>query len=252
MTDLERKLAEALREQAGEVTPNLDAAWAEQQRRQRTPSRRRRAAVWIAPLAAVLVVLTSVLIATELNTAQPPAPPADGGETLHLANFSTQDMYLLRVTGSVELTGFAGQNGAWTAYAFSAIAIRTADSMLCVAAVPTGQELKEHVTQYGTKSPQCISTRELPVRGVRAGYLGEVGGPLPPGKAVFLVGSEVRGLRLYDAAGDLSPAKEVGDLVPAKETGASGRDRVFLADVKPGSSPVRYELNPAQAPPASR
>ncbi|OXM70866.1 hypothetical protein [Amycolatopsis vastitatis] len=252
MIDLERKLAETLREQAGEVTPNLDAAWAEQRRRQQRPSRRHRTAVWIAPLAAVLVVLTSVLVATELNTAQPPAPPGDGSETLHLSGFSTQDMSLLRVTDSVRLTEFAGQADAWSAYAFSAIATRTADSMLCVAAVPTGQELKDHVPQYGTKSPQCISARELPVRGVRAAYVGEAGGPLPPGKAVFLVTSEVRSLRLYDAAGDPVPAKEVGALVPAKETGVPGRDRVFLADVKPGSPPVRYELNPVQAHPAGR
>ncbi len=81
MTDLERKLAEALRGQAGEVTPNLDAAWAEQQRRQRRlmRPRRRRAAVWAAPLAAVLVVLTSVFLATELNTARPPSPANPGG-----------------------------------------------------------------------------------------------------------------------------------------------------------------------------
>jgi len=87
---------------------------------------------------------------------------------------------------------------------------------------------------------------------VRAGYVGKYGGPLPAGKAVLLVDQTVRILRLYDAAGDLSPAKEVGGLVPAKATGAPGRDRVFLADVKPGSPPVRYELNPTPAPPASR
>lgn len=50
MTDLERKLAETLREQGGEVTPDLAGAWAEQLRRQRRPrAARRRLTVLVAP-----------------------------------------------------------------------------------------------------------------------------------------------------------------------------------------------------------
>src|SRR4051794_13849895 len=124
MTDLERKLAEALREQAGEVTPNLDAAWAEQQRRQRRPQRRRRASVWIAPLAAVLVVLTSVLVATQLNTAAPvPAPPANSGGSITLALPDYRSLSELQIIGTpVSLADFAGQTDGWTTYAFSATA----------------------------------------------------------------------------------------------------------------------------------
>src|SRR4051794_24633863 len=100
MTDLERKLAETLREQGGEVTPNLDAAWAEQQRRQRRPQRRRRAAVWIAPLAAVLVVLTSVAVATQIPASAPTAPvaPANTPGTIPLAKLTYRPMGELQVT----------------------------------------------------------------------------------------------------------------------------------------------------------
>jgi hypothetical protein len=69
---------------------------------------------------------------------------------------------------------------------------------------------------------------------VLAGYVGKNGGPLPEGKAVFLVDRGVRGLRLYDAAGDLSQAKPIGTL---------GAGQLFLADVKPGSPPVRFDVS---------
>src|SRR3954464_9077048 len=119
MTDLERKLAEALRGQAGEVTPNLDTAWAAQLRRRRSPARRRRAAGWIAPLAAVLVVLTSVSIATQVNTATPPPPqPAtQPGQELVLARPEIAPKNLAGGAEPLALTDFAGQTDAWTSFA---------------------------------------------------------------------------------------------------------------------------------------
>jgi len=241
MTDLERKLAEALRGQAREVTPDLDAAWAEQQRRQRRPPRRRRAAVWGAPLAAVLVVLTSVLLATQLNTAQPsPPPPAkQPGQELVFAAPEIAPKDLAGGDEPVALTDFAGQTDTWTSYATNP-ADQAGKPWFCVGTFAKGTTHGGNGSQYGIESPSCV-----PQSGgvVRAGYVGKNGGPLPAGKAVLLVDQTVRILRLYDAAGDLSPAKEVGAL---------GRDRVFLADVKPGSPPVRYEVNPDQAHPASR
>jgi hypothetical protein len=243
MTDLERKLAEALREQAGEVTPNLDAAWAEQQRRQRRPQRRRRASVWIAPLAAVLVVLTSVLVVTRLNTAAPaPAPPANPGQELRLAKPEYRSLTELnRFDAPVFLTDFVGQTDTWTAYAFLGYAVAAPEpSLFCVAAVPKGTALERGVPQYGIKSPVCVP---ISVGTVRAGYVGESLGPLPPGRAVYLVDPEAGTLRLFDANGDLSLAKKFGKLV-------SGQ--VFLADVKPGSPPVRFDVSSTPAPPASR
>jgi hypothetical protein len=240
MTDLERKLAEMLRGQAEEVTPNLDAAWAEQQRRQRRPQRRRRAAVWIAPLAAVLVVLTSVLVATQLNTDSAPAPLANPGQNLMLAKPVFVDPTTLSGGGNpVRLVDFAGQTDAWTSYAANPVE-PTGGTLFCVEALVKGANHGAADSQFGIKSPSCV---QLSSAVVRAGYVGEAGGPLPSGKAVYLVDPAVRDLRLYDAAGDLSAAEEVGTL---------GRDRVYLADVKPGSPPVRFDVNPVQAPPASR
>jgi hypothetical protein len=232
MTDLERKLAETLRGQAGEVTPNLDAAWAEQQRRQRKPQRRRRAAVWVAPLAAVLVVLTSVLLGTQLNTASTPtpAPPANPGQELVLAKPLLSPANL-RVMGEPKaLTNFVGQTDTWTAYAADA----TDDAgrrMFCVEALPKGATHSGPGSNFGIESPSCVPVSGYPVL---AGYVGKNGGPLPEGKAVFLVDQGVRELRLYDAVGDLSQARAL-DVLSA--------DRLFLADVKPGSPPVRFEVS---------
>ncbi|WP_410637643.1 hypothetical protein [Amycolatopsis sp. lyj-346] len=240
MTDLERELAEALRGQAREVTPNLDAAWAEQQRRQRRPakSRRRRVAVWGAPLAAVLVVLTSVLLATQLNPAPtpPPQPAAKPGQDLVIAKPLISPP-ALDTSDSMALVDFTGQTDNWTSHAV--VATGTAgERMFCVEALIKG--VTRGGPNYGIESPSCVPLTGYPVKGA---YVGKNGGPLPEGKAVFLVDRVVQSLRLYDAAGDLSQAKAVGLLGPG---------RLFLADVKPGSPPVRYEVNPTQAPPASR
>ncbi|MEV6874852.1 hypothetical protein [Amycolatopsis sp. NPDC051128] len=233
MTDLERELAETLREQAGKVTPNLDAAWAEQQRRQRRPQRRRRASVWIAPLAAVLVVLTSVLVVTRVATSPTPVTPATPGQELRLAKPEYISPMILGGMGEpVALTDFVGQTDTWASYAVSA---KMPGNLFCVEALP--KKPTPAGSQYGIESPSCV---RLSTGTVRAGYVGKTGGPLPAGKAVYLVDPAVRQLRLYDAAGDLSQAKVVGTL---------GRDRVFLADVKPGSPPVRFEVNPTPAPP---
>lgn len=231
MTDLERKLADALREQAGQVTPNLDAAWAEQQRRQRRP-RRRRLTVVVAPLAAVLVVLTSVLLATQLNDASPPPPqPATRpGQDLVLAPPQIAPANLSGGNEPVALTDFAGQTDSWTSYAVDPVD-ETGRPFLCVEAFAKGTTRGGPGSQYGIDSPSCA-----PVSAgvVRAGYVGKTGGPLPAGKAVYLVDPAVRSLRLYDAAGDLSQAKPVASL---------GANRVFLADVKPGSPPVRFDVS---------
>jgi hypothetical protein len=69
---------------------------------------------------------------------------------------------------------------------------------------------------------------------VSAGYIGKNGGPLPAGKAVFLVDRAVHVLRLYDAAGDLSQGKLITSM---------GSGQVFLADVNPDSPPVRFEVS---------
>lgn len=231
MTDLERKLAETLREQAGEVTPNLDAAWAEQQRRQRRPSRGRRAAVWIAPLAAVLVVLTSVLLATRLNTAQPlpPQPATQPGQELVLA----QPLISLPLSFPGEpkaVTDFVGQTNTWTSYAYQALD-KGGRPVFCIEALPKGATHGGTESNYGIESPSCVPVSGHPVS---AGYVGKNGGPLPAGKAVFLVDPAVRGLRLYDAAGDLSQARAVATV---------DMGEVFLADVDPGSPPVRFEVS---------
>ncbi|WP_086838321.1 hypothetical protein [Amycolatopsis kentuckyensis] len=241
MTDLERKLAETLREQAREVSPDLDTAWAEQQRRQRRPARRRRAAVWGAPLAAVLVVLTSVLLATKLNTAQPlpPQPATQPGQELVLPKPEIAPKNLAGGDEPVALTDFAGQTNAWTSYATNP-AGPAGQPWFCVETYLKGTTHSGPGSQFGIESPSCVP---LSAGVVRAGYVGKDGGPLPAGKAVLLVDATVRTLRLYDAAGDLSPAKEVGTL---------GHDHLFVADVQPGSPPVRYEINPDQAHPASR
>lgn len=240
MTDLERKLADALREEADKVTPNLDAAWAEQLRRQHRP-RRRRGAVWLAPLAAVLVVLTSVAIATQVNTAPPPpAPAARPGQDLVLPKPLISPPGVNFVGEPKALVDFAGQTDAWTSYASDATDA-AGQRVFCLEALPKGAIHGGPESNFGIESPSCV-----PVSGslVSAGYVGKNGGPLPEGKAVFLADPSVRVLRLYDEAGDLSSAKEVATL---------GRDRVYLADVKPGSPPVRYEVNPeVQAHPASR
>ena len=235
MTDLERKLAETLREQAGEVAPNLDAAWAEQQRRQRRPARRRRTAVWIAPLAAVLVVLTSVLLATRLQSVS--APPANPGEPFTLPKPQHQPMVgLLTRSGPAALTEFAGQTDRWQAWAFAAVQVADpGQDLFCVAAVPVGESLGNAVPQFGTASPQCVPILRNGGKTVLAGYVGEAGGPLPPGKAVYLLESTSNQLRLFDAKGDLSQGKWVGR--------AASSYQVFLADVVPGSPPVRAEVS---------
>ncbi|MGW4059001.1 hypothetical protein ACWEGE_12015 [Amycolatopsis sp. NPDC004747] len=231
MTDLERKLAETLREQAGEVTPNLDAAWAEQQRRQRRPSRGRRAAVWIAPLAAVLVVLTSVLLATRLNTAQP-LPPAGPGERLVIATPEHLRMSELRDPSvAVSVVDFVGQTNAWTAHAFFAKAGNV--TQVCVAAIPRNLPFSIEAPQYGLKSPTCV--RMGGSGRILAGYVGENLGPLPSGTALYVAsGPSARTLKLYAANGDLSEARAIGMLGP---------DRMYLADVDPGSPPVRFEFS---------
>ncbi|MFJ7211180.1 hypothetical protein [Amycolatopsis sp. NPDC098790] len=232
MTDLERKLAEALRGQAEKVTPNLDAAWAEQQRRQRRRPRRRRLTVVVAPLAAVLVVLTSVLLATEVNEAQsPPAAPATRpGQDLV---FAAPEIAPANVSGGgepVALTDFAGQTDAWTSFATDP-EDPAGRKLLCVVAFVKGIPHIAPKGQYGIESPSCVPLTDGVVR---AGYVGKGGGPLPAGKAVFLVDPSVRVLRLYDFDGDLSQAKAVGKL---------GENQVFVADVKLGSPPVRFSVS---------
>lgn len=229
MTDLERKLAEALRGQAGEVTPHLDAAWAEQMRRQRKP-RRRRAAVWVAPLAAALVVLTSVLLATQLKTT--PAPPG-APQALEVAPAEYHPLADLRPRGlGVQLVEVAGQTDSWITFAFVATAASAPGrNLFCVEAVPKGRSwLDAGAPQYGTKSPSCTPIGRA---AVSAGYLGEAGGPLPPGRALYLAGPAVHGLRLFDAEGELGTVRKMGwaDSKP-----------VFLADVKPDSPPVRFQV----------
>lgn len=234
MTDLERKLAEALRGQAEEVTPNLDAAWAEQQRRQHQP-RRRRLTVVIAPLAAVLVVLTSVLLATQLNTAS--APPANPGQELVLDKPEHQpfDQMLTR-GGPAMVTDFAGQTDRWRVWAFAGVAMNApARELFCVAAIPVGADLTRDAPQYGTKSPQCAALLPDGGKTVLAGYVGENGGPLPAGKAVYLLSSTVEQLRLYNARGDLSQGKLVARVASSYQ--------LFVADVVSGSPPVRFEVS---------
>ncbi|WIY04523.1 hypothetical protein QRX60_11985 [Amycolatopsis mongoliensis] len=237
MTDLERKLAETLREQAGKVTPNLDAAWADQVRRQHRP-RRRRATVWLAPLAAVLVVLTSVLLATQVNDAQPPAPPANPGQELKLAKPEHQpfDQTMLTHGDMAILTEFAGQTDRWRVWAYTGVRSNATDrELFCVAAIPVGADLTSDAPQYGTKSPQCMALLPDGGKTVLAGYVGETGGPLPPGKAVYLLSSTMEQLRLYNAQGDLSQGKLVDRVASSYQ--------VFLADVVPGSPPVRAEVS---------
>ncbi|WP_326956494.1 hypothetical protein [Amycolatopsis sp. NBC_01286] len=243
MTDLERKLAETLREQGGEVTPDLAGAWAEQLRRQRRPrAARRRLTVLVAPLAAVLVVLTSVLLATQLNSAPTPVPPASRGQELTLPKPEYSPVGLVEKGEPIALTDFAGQTDNWTSYAVFASAMGT--TLFCVEAFPkglTGAPVHGEVaSQFGTKSPSCVP---LSTGTVCAGYVGETGGPLPAGKAIYLVNPAVRELSLFDAKGDLSQAKRVGML---------GQQQLFLADVTPGSPPVRFDVSSDEARPASR
>ncbi|MEV6619471.1 hypothetical protein AB0M83_00360 [Amycolatopsis sp. NPDC051106] len=240
MTDLERKLAEALRGQAGEVTPNLDAAWVEQQRRlHRRP--RRRLTVVVAPLAAVLVVLTSVLLATRVNHAPAPISPASPGQELVLAKPEViPPATLSGGSEPVTLTSFVGQTENWVSYAVTATDPR-GRKLFCVETLPKDVTGGTSGSQYGIESPSCVPISPATVR---AGYVGKTGGPLPAGKAVLLVDPAVPGLRLFDAAGDLSYARVVGTL---------GRDRVYLADVTPDSRPERFDVSASQeAHPASR
>ncbi|MEU5258491.1 hypothetical protein [Amycolatopsis sp. NPDC021455] len=233
MTDLERKLAEALREQAGEVTPNLDAAWAEQRRRQRRPPRRRRVAVWSAPLAAVLVVLTSVLLATELNRVSAPAPPANPEQVVILSPPRHRAMAELKMTSApVRLMDFAGPTGTWTAHAFLAEPIAgRRDALFCVAAVPEDRALDLVSPQFGSRSPDCVPMTDAVMR---AGYLGRADGPLPPWVAVYLVRTTDEDLLLYNAE---------GDLIHGSRVAVVGRDRVFLAGVDAGSPPLRFQVS---------
>ncbi|MEV6642832.1 hypothetical protein [Amycolatopsis sp. NPDC051371] len=236
MTDLERKLAETLREQAGKVTPNLDAAWVEQQRRQRRP-RRRRLTVVVAPLAAVLVVLTSVLLATRVSTAPAPVAPAKPGQDLVLAKPAYQPFdHMLTRGDKALLTEFAGQTDRWQAWAYTGKAPNGPDrELFCVAAIPVGEDLTSTAPQYGTMSPQCMALLPDGGKTVLAGYVGETGGPLPPGKAVYLLSSTMEHLRLYNARGDLSQGTLVDRVASSYQ--------VFLADVVPGSPPVRAEVS---------
>ncbi|UOZ08926.1 hypothetical protein [Amycolatopsis sp. WQ 127309] len=244
MTDLERKLAETLREQGGEVTPDLAGAWAEQLRRQRRPrAARRRLTVLVAPLAAVLVVLTSVLLATQLNSAPTPVQPARPGRPFVLAKPEHRPLSELQVTGTPAiLTNFVGQTDVWTTYVFTATVAGAA--RFCVAAVPRGDQLVPGAPQYGTKSPSCVPLDDKTE--LAAGYVGENGGPLPADKAVFVTATTVLQLRTFNAKGDLSAAlqKTVSD------------HGVFLVDVVEGSPPERYEadysLTSQEAHPASR
>jgi hypothetical protein len=238
MTDLERKLAETLREQAGGVTPNLDAAWAEQQRRQRRPrTARRRLTLVVAPLAAVLVVLTSVLLATQLQTAAPTAPaaPANTPGTVPLAKLVYRPMSELQVTGTpIALRDFSGQTDAWTSYAFSAVVAGT--PQFCVGAVPAGKPLDPAQPQFGTKSPVC--GEEVAGGTFVAGYVAETGGPLPAGLAVYLTVPAVADLRVYTASGDLTLARLVGRFFG---------DQVFLADLGTSGAPTRFEVHKGAA-----
>ncbi|WP_328613199.1 hypothetical protein OHS18_30395 [Amycolatopsis sp. NBC_00355] len=243
MTDLERKLAETLREQGGEVTPDLAGAWAEQLRRQRRPrAARRRLTLVVAPLAAALVVLTSVLLATQLQTAPAPVPPASRGQELTLPKPEYSPAGFIEKGEPIALTDFVGQTDNWTSYAVFASALNT--TLFCVEAFP--KDLKGAPSpgvvqaQFGIKSPSCVP---LSTGSVCAGYVGEAGGPLPAGKAIYLVDPAVRELNLFDAKGDLSQAKLVGRL---------GQQQLFLADVNPDSSPVRFEVSSEEARPASR
>ena len=130
---------------------------------------------------------------------------------------------------SVAVTDFIGQSDNWTAYAVSGHA-ESGQAVLCFTSAPKGVKLGDAGSRYGLVAP-CVA---LSAAVVRAGYVGEVTSPLPVGKAVYLVDPAVRELRLYDAAGDLSQAKAVGKL---------GENQVFLADVKPGSPPVRFSVS---------
>jgi hypothetical protein len=238
MTDLERKLAETLREQGGEVTPNLDAAWAEQQRRQRRPRMaRRRLTLVVAPLAAVLVVLTSVLLATQLQTAPSTAPaaPANTPGTVPLAKLTYRSMAELQVTGTpIALRDFTGQTDHWTSYAFSAVVAGT--PQFCVGAVPEGETLDPTQPQFGTMSPVC--GEEVGGATFLAGYVAETGGPLPAGLAIYLTVPSVTDLRIFAASGDLAFAKQVGRFFG---------NLVFLADLGTSGAPSRFEVHKGPA-----
>ena len=245
MIDLERKLAEALRGQAEEVTPNLDSAWAEQQRRQRrSRAARRRLRVVVAPLAAVLVLLTSVLLATRLQLAGPTLPASPPGEPFALPKPVYYDGSA--GFGSISFSRapvgeFTGRTDHWTTYAVTATTKTVpARTMFCLLASPSGAKPDGTSPQYGMKSLTCVS---LSTAVVRTGYVGEDDGPLPAGKAIYLVDPAVRELRLFDAKGDPSQVKAVGML---------GADQLFLADVHADSPPVRFDVRTTQAHPAGQ
>ncbi|MEU0796534.1 hypothetical protein ABZ342_41270 [Amycolatopsis sp. NPDC005961] len=238
MTDLERKLAEALRGQAEEVTPNLDAAWAEQMRRQRKPHRRR-LTVLIAPLAAVLVVLTSVLLATQLNNDPAPLPPAKSEtSTVSVAKPEHRPSAAAAINGGpVELMKFAGQTDAWSVYAFTNRKYSDATPWFCLAAMPAGRPFEATAPQYGTKSPLCAPIGATADQVIFAQQVGEEGGPLPAGHAVYLADCTVRELRLYDQSGDLSQASRVGQMLGMC---------LFSATITAGKPPVRFEAHSGQ------
>ncbi|RSM45448.1 hypothetical protein DMA12_13360 [Amycolatopsis balhimycina DSM 5908] len=238
MIDLERKLAEALRERAGEVRPNLDAAWAEQQRRQRrSRAARRRLTVVVAPLAAALVLLTSVLMATRLQLADSTLPASPPGEPFGLPKPVYYDGSVGFGSISFSRIGtpvgeFTGQTDRWTTYAVTATTKTVpARTMFCLLASPGGVKPDGTSPQYGMKSPTCVP---LSTAVVRSGYVGEDDGPLPAGKAIYLVDPAARELRLFDAKSDPSQAKAVGML---------GSDQLFLADVHADSPPVRFQVS---------
>ncbi|MET8847147.1 hypothetical protein [Amycolatopsis sp. NPDC004625] len=140
------------------------------------------------------------------------------------------------------LTDFEDLTGIWTSYAFFATV--EGAPQFCVAGVPKQQSMLTKLTaalpQFGVKSPSCAP---LSAGVVRAGYVGEAGGPLPPRIAVYLVDPAVRELRLFDAGGGMSLARGDAKLE---------MDRVFFASVSPGSPPVRFQVSRGPGPPAGR
>ncbi|MBE1499758.1 hypothetical protein H4696_006858 [Amycolatopsis lexingtonensis] len=239
MTDLERKLADALREEADKVTPNLDAAWAEQLRRQHRP-RRRRGAVWLAPLAAASAVLISVLVGDQLNTASPPTPASPMSPATTTVTVAAPQHVPSAVPsingGPVGLMSFTGQTDTWKAYAFTSHQ-NLNWPLFCVAAMPDGQPFDKNAPQFGLRSPLCALYRTDANQVIFAQQVGEEGGPLPADRAIYLADCTVRELRLYNSEGDLSQAARVGQMLGMC---------VFLADITAGKPPVRFDAHSGQ------
>jgi DNA-directed RNA polymerase specialized sigma24 family protein len=85
------------------------------------------------------------------------------------------------------------------------------------------------------RTPQERPPDELSAEVRAVANLGETFGPLPPDKAVYLLGSTANVLRLYDAKGDLSRGWWAGR--PADSY------QVFVAEVPAGSPPVRFAVS---------